>query len=609
MSDEFRQAIEDVKLKCPIEEVVRERVPTLKKAGALWVACCPFHDERTPSFKVDPRRGTWHCYGACSTGGDQISFVERSYNVDFKEALDILAARAGVALPRRGGEGGQAASRFGPLYDALSRTEELYRRQLRGPQGRAALDYLHGRGLSDGTLDAFGVGLALSSRGASGGGSLATRAARREVPVDVLEAAGLVRRRDDGSPYDFFRDRITFPVRDLKGRTVGFGGRRLSDDDPRVPKYVNTSETPLFRKGQLIYGLDRALQHARREGRLSLVEGYTDVMAAHQVGINTVVAVLGTSTTDEHAALVRRAGARRVDLVFDGDEAGRRATLRALHGLLGIDVELFVVRLPAGADPCEFLIEQGAEAFQAQLDQGASWFDHLVAEVRALPAGGRWRAVDELLILIGRLPRPLQRDEHLELLAERLGVPLAGVREQFESLPERRREARRRAEQAARGREEEAEARARGEPGPATPGRATPGRRQELAAYADLAGAALLSPDLARHVDRHAELCPDDDLRRILEALVDVRARGEELSVDRVLAELAEHPARHRVVPLVERAAAADDPAELFRGAAECLERREQEHRIREQIAEIRPDDPEQARLAELHRELRARVI
>jgi hypothetical protein len=187
-------------------------------------------------------------------------------------------------------------------------------------------------------------------------------------------------------------------------------------------------------------------------------------------------------------------------------------------------------------------------------------------------------------------------------------VPLAGVREHFVSLPARRREARRRAEQA-RGREEDARARARGEPAPAGPGSAGPAHRQELAAYADLAGAALIRPELARHVDRHAELCPDDDLRRILEALVDVRARGEEPNVDRVLAELADHPARHRVVSLVERAAAADDPAELFRGAAGCLERREQEHRIREQIAEIRPDDPEQARLAELHRELRARVI
>ena len=611
MSDAFRQAIEDIKLKCPIEDVVRERVATLKQAGALWVACCPFHEEKTPSFKVDPRRGTWHCYGACGTGGDQISFVERSYNVEFREALEILAGRAGVVLPSRGSNAREDQRRYGALYDALERAEGLYRKQLRGPRGREALEYLRGRGLSDGTLDAFGVGLALAGRG-SRTDTLAARAARRDVPLEVLEGAGLVRRRDDGSAYDFFRERITFPVRDLKGRTVGFGARRLVDDDPRVPKYVNTSETPLFRKGQLVYGLDRALAHARREGRLTLVEGYTDVMAAHQVGIPTVVAVLGTSTTDEHAALVRRAGARRVDLVFDGDEAGRRATLRALHGLLPIDVALRIVRLPGGSDPCEFVMEHGAEAFQAELDRGPDWFEHLSAEVAGLPRGERWRAADELLALVARLPRPLQRDEHLELLAERLGIPVAGVREQFESLPERRREARRKAE-AERSRAAARRATTQGD-GPEveapTVGGRDPGR--VLTDHERLVAAVVLLAEAPEDLGGRAERCPDDELRRILDAIVDLRARGVRPDLDAVLCEISGDPARDRVVDLVDfLSLSCSDvtPRGLLAEACHNLDSQEQLLRIEEQSLDIGDAITEQARLAELHRELRARVI
>jgi DNA primase len=583
---DLRQAIEEVKLKNPIEEVVRERVPTLRKAGALWVACCPFHEEKTPSFKVDPRRGTWHCYGACSAGGDQLAFVERSYNVGFREALDILAARAGVKLPENAPR--RDEGHLAPLYGCLRAAEETFRRQLRGPRGAGARDYLRGRGLAEATLEAFGVGLALS-----GAHSLAGRALEKGLALRALEAAGLVRRGDDGRPYDFFRERITFPVRDLKGRTVGFGARRLSDADPRVPKYVNTPETELFHKGRLFYALDRALEPARRSGRLILMEGYTDVMAAHQVGIGTAVAVLGTATTEEHAALVRRTGARRVDLVFDGDEAGRRATLRALQGLLSLDVDLRITRLAGDADPCDFLIQRGSGPFMAELERAKPWFEFLVEGLLGVPPGERWRAADTVLGLIARVPRPVQRDELLGILAERLGTPLAGLREQYASLPERRRQAARAVEAAAR----------RG--GPSAP----EARASERGAYEDLVGAALLEPELALRLGRHAESCPEEDLRRILEALVDLCAgAGAGVGVDRVLIELGEHPARERVVPLLERAATAESPRELFEGAARALGRRAEDQAIREQIAEVGNGADEGARLAELHRQLRARV-
>jgi DNA primase len=591
VSDDFRTAIEQVKLRSPIEDVVRERVPALRRTGALWVACCPFHEEKTPSFKVDPRRGTWHCYGACSTGGDQISFVERSYNVEFMEALDILASRAGVSLPERRSQKPDEG-RFRALYAALKKAEDLYRRQLRGPSGKAALEYLRARGLDDTTIDAFGVGYAVR-----GGDQLVSRAPRANVSVDVLESAGLARRNDSGRAWDFFQDRIMFPVRDLKGRTVGFGGRRMRDDDPRVPKYVNTSETPLFRKGQLIYGLDRTLEHARRAGELVLVEGYTDVMAAHQVGINTVAAVLGTSTTDEHAGLVRRAGARKVRLVFDGDEAGRRATLRALHGLLPLDAEIGIVRLPGDEDPADLMLRDGAEPFRELLDNATPWFDFLVDQVAGEPDGERWRAVDTVLELIGRLRRPLQRDEYLEALARALETPVDGVRAQYDSLPERRRqlarERREREEQ--RGQESEQE-----EIVPLA-----------MRAYEELVGAMLLDPELAEALGPIAERCPDEELRSLLEAIVRVHRRdGDRADVDAVLVELGENPARNRVVPLLEEASTAEEPRVLFDGAVLFLNASEEERRIREQAAGLAyGGDPETSRLEELHKSLRARVL
>ncbi len=589
MSDDFRTAIEQVKLQSPIEDVVRERVPTLRRAGALWVACCPFHEEKTPSFKVDPRRGTWHCFGACSTGGDQISFVERSYNVEFMEALDILASRAGISLPERGPKKPDEG-RYRRLFAALSKAEDLYRRQLRGPSGERALGYLRERGLDDATLDAFGVGYALG-----GGTELVSRAARVNVSSELLEEVGLVRRSEAGRAWDFFQDRVTFPVRDLKGRTVGFGARRLSDGDARVPKYVNTPDTPLFRKGRLIYGLDRALDDARRSGELMLVEGYTDVMAAHQVGINTVVAVLGTSTTDEHAALVRRAGARRVSLVFDGDEAGRRATVRALNGLLPLDVEIGIVRLPGGEDPADMLLRGGAEPFREQVEGARPWFDFLVDEAAGEPVGERWRAIDGLLELIGRLRRPLQRDERIEALARVLETPVEGVRAQYDSLPERRR-------QAARQRREREE-RSECEQEESVP--------LALRAFEELAGAALLEPQLAAAVERFTERCPDGDLRSLLEAIVRVHRRdGDHAGVDAVLVELGGNPARNRVVPLLEAAATAEEPRGLFEGAARFLDASEEERRLREQARAVgREGELDKSRLEELHRSLRARAL
>ncbi|MCB9915728.1 MAG: DNA primase [Planctomycetes bacterium] len=360
LSQDLRRAIEEIKLRAPVEDVVREYVPDLKKRGRLWEACCPFHSEKTPSFKVDPTRGTWHCFGACSEGGDQIAFVERVTGLAFWEALEILADRTGVELPRRG-KRGDDERREDPTYEVLRRVARFYQECLQSPEGARARAYLAERGLAGDTLGAFGVGYAPASSQA-----VVDLARRERLPWELLAGAGLARKNDRGRAYDFFRGRLMIPIRDVEGRTVGFGARRL-DDAEGGPKYINTAETELFKKGRLIYGLDLALREARREKHLILVEGYTDVMAAHQVGLTRVGAVLGTSTTDDHARLVRRSGAQRVSLVFDGDDAGRQAARRALAGLLPLELELEVVTLPQGQDPCDLLVNAGAEAFLAQV--------------------------------------------------------------------------------------------------------------------------------------------------------------------------------------------------------------------------------------------------
>ncbi len=574
--------METVKLRVPIEDAVRERVGELKRAGALWVACCPFHDEKTPSFKVDPRRGTWHCYGSCGTGGDVLSFVEQFDGVAFSDALELLAAQAGVELPGnwRSGRGGDDGERYQALYAVLEQAQEAFRRCLNGPTGQRALSYLQRRGITAETADAFGLGFVPEQ------GSPLTELARRsgKEALEASVAAGLVR-QSEGRTYDFFRGRLMIPIRDPRGRTVGFGGRKLSDDS-EGPKYVNTSETPVFKKGRLVYGLDRAMEGARRERHLILVEGYTDVMAAHQVGVRNVVAVLGTSTTEEHAALVRRTGARRVTLVFDGDEAGRKASLRALAGLLALPIEIDVLRLPSGADPCDLLLERGADAFRELVGAAEPWLDFAVGGLAGRSDVALSEGVDEILRLIQALPKPVHREASIASLAERLELPAEAVRQQSHGLGRR------------------------GAPTPPEPTRKpAPVRpeeldlvgRLELEAFGDLTGAVLLDNSVIPIVHEWFGRSPDPEIAEILRIVLELyETTDDEAPIDasRVLTELGEHPARDRVVPLAERAGRAETTFQVAEGAARRLKQIAAERAIAETktIYESAPDDEARSR-------------
>ncbi|MCZ6598730.1 MAG: DNA primase, partial [Planctomycetota bacterium] len=405
-TSDFRTFIERVKLRSPIEVVVAERVPQLKKKGSRWWAACPFHDEKTPSFSVDPERGTWHCFGACGEGGDVIAFVERFDGLSFVDSLRLLAQSCGEEMPertgRRGGSGGGGGDQdeLDRLHDVLLRAAKLYARKLRSAEGSAAREYLRGRGFTDEIVEAFGLGWAPAR------GNPVLEAARLAGFAErVLLETGLIGRGEDGRAYDFFHGRLMIPIGDRLGRTVGFGGRMLPGDEREGGKYVNTSETRLFKKSRLIYGLHEARDAVRRTRHLVLMEGYTDVWAAHQAGLTNTAAVLGTATTDEHAGLVRRTGARRVTVVFDGDEAGRKAARRALAGLLPTGAELDVVPLEQGEDPCDVLVaEGGGEDFRARLDGAREWFAWVVDGLRGLDPRHLAAEVDEVLDLLERLP-------------------------------------------------------------------------------------------------------------------------------------------------------------------------------------------------------------
>jgi DNA primase len=596
---EFKRAIEEVKLRADLVEAVRERIPELRKRGRLWEACCPFHEERTPSFKVDGAKGTWRCYGACQDGGDVISFVQRSQNLAFADALELLAAQAGVELPRL-----RKATRDedDPGLAALAAADSFFRAELRRGEGRAALAYLRERGLSDNTIEAFGIGYAPRS------GRPLVGFAEREGPArGAWERAGLLRVSDDGEPYSFFRGRLIIPIRDVKGRTVGFGARRLDDGERSGPKYINTPETPWFHKGRLIYSLDRAIDDVRRGGHLVLVEGYTDVMAAHQVGLSTVCAVLGTSTTDDHAALVRRAGARRVSLVFDGDEAGRRAAWRALEGLLPLDVDLDVVRLPAGQDPADVMLEGGAEPFTERLEQALGWFDFVVEGLQGLQGRELAGETDRALGLLDRLGKPVLRDDLMRQLAERLGLPSETLREAWRQLPERRRES----------------ARVASGIGSVAPAAQEPQNRpvdqRVVQAYKAAAGAILADPGLIPRVRPWVASCPSKGLRAILDVVLELfEDEDAEIDAGTVMTGLGDNPVRAHVPSLEDYALKADySPLQLLDHSLEFLashaheaEKRRLQQRIGELQRASETGDPAAAtelattleRLTELHR-------
>jgi DNA primase len=350
--------LDELRARTPMQAVIGRQV-RLTRSGKNWKGCCPFHGEKSPSFYVYDDH--FHCFG-CGAHGDAISFVMQSQGRGFPEAVEQLAAEAGMEVPKATPEAVEAERHRHDLHSVLEAAASAYQRRLRLPEGRAALDYFHRRGLTDATIETFGLGWTGEGRGV-----LASELGRDGITPDQLLEAGLLRPSDHGgAPYDLFFNRVMFPIRDRRGRVISFGGRTLGDGQP---KYVNGPETALFSKRRSLYALDLAREGVRSGQALVVVEGYMDVIALHQAGFTGAVAPLGTALTDEQFSELWRLSPEPV-LCFDGDGAGGRAAARAAETclpLLAPDRTLRVATLPAGEDPDTLLARHGNAAFDAIL--------------------------------------------------------------------------------------------------------------------------------------------------------------------------------------------------------------------------------------------------
>lgn len=424
---------EQVRAQTDLVALVSESVSLTSRGGGEHVGLCPFHDDHNPSLHVYPERQSYRCW-VCDEGGDCFSWVMRIEGVEFREALEQLADRANLEVPRRRSDGPSRAGK-NRLYDTLAwARDQFHQCLLDAPEAARARDYLREqRRLTAEIVETFQVGFHPPDW------DWLQRRARGHFSNADLQEAGLVRPRQDGSGLrDDFVDRVLFPIQDLRGRPVAFGGRILPDHPyPDAPKYLNSSENAVFSKKSLLYGLDLAREAIRRERTAVVVEGYTDCVSAHQYGVRHVVGTLGTALTDEHVGALKRL-AERVVLVYDGDQAGQMAAERALPRFLAQDVDLRVLTLPEGLDPAEFLERHGEAAFR---DLAAvapeAWdfkFQGAVARIGTATVDARQRLLTEMLELIVVAPRLLGTSREamiLGRLAQRLGLSEPEIRNEL----------------------------------------------------------------------------------------------------------------------------------------------------------------------------------
>jgi DNA primase len=419
------ESVERVKQAADVVEVISAHTD-LRRQGARWVGLCPFHEERTPSFSVEPQEKLYHCFG-CGVGGDVIKFVEEKEGVGFAEAVELLADRYGVELEReredpRAEERRQRKRR---LEHLLERTAAYYASYLWDSREAAkAREYLAERGLGEVVLRAFGVGFAPSAWD-----KILVRGQQAGFGVAELRGVGLVQRGRSGGEYDRFRARIMFPIRDRRGRTLGFGGRAMRSD--QGAKYVNTAETDFFHKSEMLYGVDRAKAAIAKAGRAVVVEGYTDVLALHQAGIEEAVGVMGTAITDQQVAALSGM-VDEVVLALDADSAGQEAMLRAQRVAAGRRMRLRVATMPAGEDPAEMMAEEGGRERFTGLLEGA-------VELVAFQVGlvldrtdvsspvERDQALAEVAPVLAALGASASRDELVRRVADRLDLEPAMV--------------------------------------------------------------------------------------------------------------------------------------------------------------------------------------
>ncbi|EGQ9272945.1 DNA primase [Vibrio parahaemolyticus] len=423
-----RSFIDDLLARLDIVDIIDARVK-LKKKGKNYGACCPFHNEKTPSFSVSQEKQFYHCFG-CGAHGNAIDFMMEFERLEFVEAIEELASYLGLDVPReqRSGGGGQfnsgpqaSSSEKRSLYDLMGSIAQFYRNQLKQPSSKVAIEYLKDRGLSGEIVQKFGIGYV-----ADEWDLVRKNFGQNKDNQDMLVTGGMLIENDKGNRYDRFRGRIMFPIRDRRGRVIGFGGRVIGEG---TPKYLNSPETPIFHKGKELYGLYEVLQAHREPAQILVVEGYMDVVALAQYGVDYSVASLGTSTTGDHIQMLFRQ-TNTVVCCYDGDRAGKEAAWRALENALQFlktGNTLKFLFLPDGEDPDSYVRKYGKAAFEQQIEQATPLssylFDNLI-ELHQINLGnneGKSALRAYASALIDKIPDPYFQELLEKLLDERTG--------------------------------------------------------------------------------------------------------------------------------------------------------------------------------------------
>ncbi len=610
-------AVDEIRQRLDIVDVIGTYVP-LKKAGANYKGLCPFHSEKTPSFIVFPESQRWHCFGACATGGDLFSFVMRRENMDFAEALRLLAARAGVEL----GPVSEATRR---QRDALDRLREINAMAadfyqhilLTTPEGAPGRDYLARRGVSEQSVSAFQLGYApddwhrlehhLRSKGVS--------------EQEAIEA-GLLSTNEAGNIFDRFRGRVLFPIRDAQGRVIGFGGRVLDDSEP---KYLNSPQTPLFDKGSVLYGIDLARPSIRETGTAIIVEGYMDVILPHQCGVTNVVACMGTALSEAHIDLLKRI-TRTLILALDPDEAGIRAAEKGAQtaqealgrqvvpvpgarGLIRyeerLEAEIRILMLPDGLDPDELILQDRQRwdrLVAGALPIAEFHFQLAMREIDASTGKGKARAAERLLPIIAAMDNPVERAHYLQRLARWIRM------DERELLPQLDR---------MRSAAGSASRRARSEPPPPP---VAPARQAAAPAPRVQAGLSLeehclmlmlehpsLSAEIAAATSLKEEAFEDARHREIFRQLLSLVGKTEEELAVEELAELLDTESARQVESLLRRYRSGPPlSAEMLREDMSKCAARLRRHRVLQRIEELRfvQQDAQEQGQGDLVREL-----
>ena len=421
--------IQEIKDRIDIVEVVSGYLP-LKRSGVNNQGLCPFHQEKTPSFNVNSSRQIFHCFG-CGVGGNVFTFMMRMEGLSFPEAVKRLGEKVGVEIEEE--EVSPAEIRRRESRERLARINEVAGRfyhqlLLEDAAGAAGRRYLRQRGYEGETVRAFQLGFA-----PEGWETLAKHLAGGKFSAEDVRKTGLVRPGKQGrGDYDLFRNRLLFPIHDLQGSVVAFGGRVL---DNSLPKYINSPETDIYHKGRILYGLYQARDAIRQSDKVLVVEGYFDVLALHRAGFSNAVATCGTALTPDHARLLKRY-AEKILLIFDEDAAGRQATFRAMDALLPSGLAVSVVAMPAGEDPDSLLKTKGAEGFQKCLEAARPVLEVFIEDqlrINDESVEGRARAAEQALERIRRLPGDLERSLYLKRLAELVGIDAEDLKAQLKS--------------------------------------------------------------------------------------------------------------------------------------------------------------------------------